>query len=83
MQTAHLSTQKLPIRKGYFLDKNSILKKYLEDNEQIFYQYIVPAAMIHVIMTTVHDNSGHSGFRHMCGAEKRHYFWRGMKKKTY
>ena len=39
-----------PIRKSYFLDKNSILKKYLDGNNQMFHQYIVPAAMVHAIM---------------------------------
>ena len=35
--------------------------------------------MIHAIMTTAHDNSGHNGFRRMYNAVKRH-FWQGMKK---
>ena len=49
-------------------------------HEQKFHQYIVPAAMIHVIMTRAHGNSGHNGFRHTYNSVKRHYFWRGMKK---
>ena len=80
--------QNHPIRKSYFLDKNGILKKYLdailmkylEDNRQTFYQYIIPAAMIHVILTTSHNNSGHNGFRCTYNTVKRNYFWRGMKK---
>ena len=69
-----------PIRKSYFLDKNGILKKYLDDNNQTFHQYVVPSAMIHAIMTTSHDNSGHNGFRRTYNAVKRHYFWCRMKK---
>ena len=69
-----------PIRKSYFLDRSRILKKYLNDNNQTFHQYVVPSAMIHTIMTTSHDNSGHNGFRRPYNAVKRHYFWCGMKK---
>ena len=65
--------QNHPIRKSYSL-KNSILKKYLEDNNQTCHQYIIPSAMIHAIMTTLHNNSGHNGFRKY-NAVKRHYFW--------
>lgn len=79
--TAHLCTQKSPDKEKLLnRDKNGILKKYLEDNKQMFYQYAVPAAKIHAIMTMAHDNSCHNGFWCTYNAVKRHYFWRGMKK---
>ena len=69
-----------PIRKSNFLDKNGILKKYLNDNNQMFHQYVVPTAMVHAILTTSHDNSDHNGFRRTYNAVKRHYFWCRIKK---
>ena len=70
-----------PIRKSYFLDKNDILKKYLDNKNQMFYQYVVQSAMVHAIMTTSHDNSGHNEFRRTSyNGVKRHYFWHRMKK---
>ena len=49
--------------KSYYIDKDGILQKLLEDNEEIFQTTVLPKILIDPVLQLAHNSAGHNGFQ--------------------
>ena len=47
----------------YYIDRNGILKKIVEDNEKVFQIMVLPKILIDSVLQLTHDSAGHNGFQ--------------------
>ena len=48
--------------KSYYIDTDGILRKSLEDNEEVFDTVVLPKILIDPVLQLAHDSAGHNGF---------------------
>ena len=66
--------------KSYYIDKDGILWKLLEDNEEIFQTTVLPKILIEPVLQLAHNSVGHNGFQWVYLSIQRLYYWNNMKK---
>ena len=66
--------------KSYYTDKDGILWKLLEDNEEIFQTTVLPKILIDPVLQLAHNSAGHNGFQWVYLSIQRLYYWNNMKK---
>ena len=66
--------------KSYYIDKDGILRKLLEDNEEIFQTTVLPKILIEPVLQLAHNSVGHNGFQWVYLSIQRLYYWNNMKK---
>ena len=49
--------------KLYYIDKDGILWKLLEDNEEVFQITVLPKIVINSVLQLAHNSAGHNGFQ--------------------
>ena len=49
--------------KSYYIDKDGILQKLLEDNEEIFQTTVLPKILIDPVLQLAHNSVEHNGFQ--------------------
>ena len=49
--------------KSYYINKDSILWKLLEDNEEVFQTTVLPKILIDPVLQLAHNSAGHNGFQ--------------------
>ena len=49
--------------KLYYINKDGILQKLLEDNEEIFQTTVLPKILIDPVLQLAHNSAGHNGFQ--------------------
>ena len=49
--------------KSYYIDTDGILRKLLQDNEEVFNTVILPKILIDPVLQLAHDAAGHNGFQ--------------------
>ena len=49
--------------RSYYIDRDGILKKILEDNEEVFQTMVLPKILIDPVLQLTHDSAGHNGFQ--------------------
>ena len=49
--------------RSYYIDRDGILKKILEDNEEVFQTMVLPKVLIDPVLQLAHDSAGHNGFQ--------------------
>ena len=47
----------------YYINRDGILKKILEDNEEVFQTTVLPKILIDPVLQLAHDSAGHNGFQ--------------------
>ena len=47
----------------YYIDTDGILRKLLEDNEEVFNTVVLPKILIDPVLQLAHDVAGHNGFQ--------------------
>ena len=66
--------------KSYYIDKDGILWKLLEDNEEIFQTIVLPKILIDPVLQLTHNSAGHNGFQWVYLSIRWLYYWNNMKK---
>ena len=66
--------------RSYYIDTDSILRKLLQDNEEVFKTVILPKILIDPVLQLAHDSAGHNGFQWVYLSVRRLYYWNNMKK---
>ena len=66
--------------KLYCIDKDGILQKPLEDNEEIFQTTVLPKILIDPLLQLAHNSAGHNGFQWFYLSIQWLYYWNNMKK---
>ena len=66
--------------KSYYIDKDGILQKLLEDNEEIFQTTVLPKILIDPVLQLAHNSAGHNGFQWVYLSIQWLYYWNNMKK---
>ena len=61
----------------YYSDTDGILRKLLQDNEEVFNTVVLPKILIDPVLQLAHDAAGHNRF-HL--SVRQLYFWNNMKK---
>ena len=49
--------------KSYYINKDGILWKLLEDNEEVFQTTVLPKILINPVLQLAHNSAGHNGFQ--------------------
>ena len=49
--------------RSYYINKDSILRKLLEDNKEIFQTTVLPKILIDLVLQLAHNSAGHNGFQ--------------------
>ena len=62
-----------------YLYKKEILKRYVEDNGQVFEVTVIPRVMIGQVLKMAHDDLGHNGTNRTYLMLKRLVYWKGLK----
>ena len=66
--------------KTYYIDEDGILRKLLEDNEEVFKTTVLPKILIDPVLQLAHNSAGHNGFQWVYLSIQRLYYWNNMKK---
>ena len=66
--------------KSYYINKDGILWKLLEDNEEIFQTTVLPKILINPVLQLAHNSAGHNGFQWVYLSIQWLYYWNNMKK---
>ena len=66
--------------KLYYINKDSILWKLLEDNEEIFQTTVLPKILIDPVLQLAHNSAGYNGFQEVYLSIRRLCYWNNMKK---
>ena len=62
-----------------YYQEEGILKRYVEDGEQIFEAVVLPQVLIGAVLQLVHEGLGHNGSPRTYALIKRYYYWKGLK----
>ena len=66
--------------KSYYINKDGILWKLLEDNEEVFQTTVLPKILIDPVLQLAHNSAGHNGFQWVYLSIRWLYYWNNMKK---
>ena len=66
--------------RSYYIDRDGILKKILEDNEGVLQNMVLPKILIDPVLQLAHDSAGHNGFQWVNLSIRQLYYWNNMKK---
>ena len=64
----------------YYIDRDGVLRKILEDNEEVFQTMVLPRILIDPVLQLAHNSAGHNGFQWVYLSIRRLYYWNNMKK---
>ena len=64
---------------SYYINKDGILWKLLEDNE-VFQTTVLPRILIDPVLQLAHNSAGHNGFQWVYLSIQLLYYWNNMKK---
>ena len=51
--------------RSYYIDRDGVLRKILEDNEEVFQTMVLPKILIDPVLQLAHNSAGHNGFQHV------------------
>ena len=66
--------------RSYYVNRDGILKKILEDNEEVFQTTVLPKILINPVLQLAHDSAGYNGFQQVYLSIRHLYYWNNMKK---
>ena len=66
--------------KSYYINKEGILQRLLEDNEEIFQTTVLPKILIDPVLQLAHNSAEHNGFQWVYLSIQQLYYWNNMKK---
>ena len=66
--------------RSYYIDRDGILKKMLEDNAKVFQTTVLPKILINPVLQLAHDSAGHNGFQQVYLSIRQLYYWNNIKK---
>ena len=49
--------------RSYYIDRDGVLRKILEDNEEVFQTMVLPRILIDPVLQLAHNSAGHNGFQ--------------------
>ena len=49
--------------RSYYIDRDGVLRKILEDNEEVFQTTVLPRILIDPVLQLAHNSAGHNGFQ--------------------
>ena len=49
--------------RSYYIDRDGVLRKILEDNEEVFQTMVLPKILIDPVLQFAHNSAGHNGFQ--------------------
>ena len=49
--------------RSYYIDKGGVLRKMLEDNEEVFQTMALPRILIDLMLQPAHNSAGYNGFQ--------------------
>ena len=49
--------------RSYYIDRDGVLRKILEDNEEVFQTTVLPKILIDPVLQLAHNSAGHNGFQ--------------------
>ena len=49
--------------KSYYMDRDGVFRKILEDNEEVFQTMVLPKILIDPVLQLDHNSAGHNGFQ--------------------
>ena len=49
--------------RSYYINRDGILKKILEDNKEVFQTTVLPKILIDPVLQLAHDSADHNGFQ--------------------
>ena len=65
--------------RSYYIDTDGILRRLLQDNEEVFNTVILPKILIDPVLQLAHDAAGHNGLQWVYLSVRRLYYWNNMK----
>ena len=66
--------------RSYYIDRDGVLQKILEDNEEVFQTTVLPKILIDPVLQLTHNSAGHNGFQRVYLSIRHLYYWNSMKK---
>ena len=66
--------------RSYYIDRDGVLRKILEENEEVFQTTVLPRILIDPVLQLVHNSASHNGFQQVYLSIRRLYYWNSMKK---
>ena len=66
--------------RSYYIDRDGVLRKILEDNEEVFQTTVLPRILIDPVLQLAHNSAGHNGFQWVYLSIRQLYYWNNMKK---
>ena len=66
--------------RSYYIDRDVVLRKILEDNEEVFQTMVLPRILIDPLLQLAHNSAGHNGFQQVYLSIRQLYYWNNMKK---
>ena len=66
--------------RSYYIDRNGVLRKILEDNEEVFQTMVLPKILIDPVLQLPHNSAGHNGFQWVYLSIRHLYYWNNIKK---
>ena len=69
--------------RSYYIDRGGILKKILEDNEEVFQTTVLPKILNDPVLQLAHDSASHNGFQWVYLSISQLYYWNNMKKDIF
>ena len=60
--------------RSYYIDRDGILKKILEDNEEVFQTTVLPKILIDPVLQLTHNSAGHNGFQWVYLSTRQLYY---------
>ena len=49
--------------RSYYIDRDGVLRKILEENEEVFQTMVLPRILIDPVLQLAHNSAGHNGFQ--------------------
>ena len=66
--------------RSYYIDRDGVLRKILEDNEEVFQTTVLPKILTDPVLQLTHNSAGHNGFQRVYLWIRHLYYWNNMKK---
>ena len=66
--------------RSYYIDRDGVLRKILEDNEEVFQTMVLSKILINPVLQCTHNSAGHNGFQRVYLSIRCLYYWNSMKK---
>ena len=65
---------------SYYIDRDGVLRKIMEDNEEVFQTMVLPQILIDPVLQLTHNSAGHNGFQQVYLSIRCLYYWNNIKK---